>query len=411
MKNPADLPDERIGTLAVNPGGPGASGVRRVARGFQITPEVADRFDIVGFDPRGIGESTPITCGGDGRRPSGPPTWRRTRPRRSGRSRRRPGGGRRVRRHRGRSARPPRQRGGGPRHRGDPPRPRRGPDQLRRALLRHAARPAVGGVVPRRRCGPWCSTAWWTPAPSSGAGGSVAQAGGVDASFDVDGRRVRRRPDVPAGRRRRAGGGATTSWPGASRPATVSGHGVGPDPARLRGVLGDLRPGDLAAALGGGRRRARRATSPASPTWRGSFTRPGRLRAVRHRVVPRRPPPGRVTTSGRRAGRRSCEASPRFGRDPRQRAAPLRVLAAGHPRARRPVDAAGRAADPRRRQHRATPPRPTRPPSRSPTGSTPACCSPSTSTGTSPSATPTAPTPPITRYLVDLTVPAAGTRC
>jgi pimeloyl-ACP methyl ester carboxylesterase len=63
VKNPADHPDERIGTLLVNPGGPGASGVRRVARGFQITGEVADRFDIVGFDPRGVGQSTPVTCG------------------------------------------------------------------------------------------------------------------------------------------------------------------------------------------------------------------------------------------------------------------------------------------------------------------------------------------------------------
>ena len=63
VRNPADLPDQRIGTLLVNPGGPGASGVRRVARGFQITGEVADRFDIVGFDPRGVGQSTPVSCG------------------------------------------------------------------------------------------------------------------------------------------------------------------------------------------------------------------------------------------------------------------------------------------------------------------------------------------------------------
>jgi pimeloyl-ACP methyl ester carboxylesterase len=34
-----------------------------VRRGFTLTPEVAARFDIVGFDPRGIGDSTPITCG------------------------------------------------------------------------------------------------------------------------------------------------------------------------------------------------------------------------------------------------------------------------------------------------------------------------------------------------------------
>ena len=63
VSNPADVPSQRIGTLVMNPGGPGASGVRRVARGFQISPEVGDRFDIVGFDPRGIGQSTPITCG------------------------------------------------------------------------------------------------------------------------------------------------------------------------------------------------------------------------------------------------------------------------------------------------------------------------------------------------------------
>ena len=63
VKNPADDPSQRIGTLLMNPGGPGASGVRRVARGFRISDEVARRFDIVGFDPRGIGDSSPIRCG------------------------------------------------------------------------------------------------------------------------------------------------------------------------------------------------------------------------------------------------------------------------------------------------------------------------------------------------------------
>jgi pimeloyl-ACP methyl ester carboxylesterase len=63
IRNPADDPGARIGTLLVNPGGPGASGVRRVERGFVVSEEVADRFDIVGFDPRGVGESAPITCG------------------------------------------------------------------------------------------------------------------------------------------------------------------------------------------------------------------------------------------------------------------------------------------------------------------------------------------------------------
>jgi pimeloyl-ACP methyl ester carboxylesterase len=62
-RRPAGDPANRIGSLLVNPGGPGSSGVRRVQRGFVVSPEVAERFDIVGFDPRGVGASTPITCG------------------------------------------------------------------------------------------------------------------------------------------------------------------------------------------------------------------------------------------------------------------------------------------------------------------------------------------------------------
>ncbi len=63
IRRPAGDPARRIGTLVMNPGGPGSSAVRRVQRGFVVSPEVAERFDIVGFDPRGIGDSTPITCG------------------------------------------------------------------------------------------------------------------------------------------------------------------------------------------------------------------------------------------------------------------------------------------------------------------------------------------------------------
>jgi pimeloyl-ACP methyl ester carboxylesterase len=62
-RRPAADPGRRIGTLVMNPGGPGSSGVRRVQRGFVVSDEVAARFDIVGYDPRGIGGSTPITCG------------------------------------------------------------------------------------------------------------------------------------------------------------------------------------------------------------------------------------------------------------------------------------------------------------------------------------------------------------
>jgi pimeloyl-ACP methyl ester carboxylesterase len=53
----------RIGSLVVNPGGPGGSGAD-AAIGLALTmPEdVLNRFDLVGFDPRGVGLSTPIEC-------------------------------------------------------------------------------------------------------------------------------------------------------------------------------------------------------------------------------------------------------------------------------------------------------------------------------------------------------------
>lgn len=53
----------RIGSLLVNPGGPGASGVDYVlAVGQSLPDEIQQRFDIVGFDPRGVGESAPVDC-------------------------------------------------------------------------------------------------------------------------------------------------------------------------------------------------------------------------------------------------------------------------------------------------------------------------------------------------------------
>jgi pimeloyl-ACP methyl ester carboxylesterase len=53
--------DDRIGSLVVNPGGPGASGTE-YARSSPVNDDVAERFDIIGFDPRGVGESAPIDC-------------------------------------------------------------------------------------------------------------------------------------------------------------------------------------------------------------------------------------------------------------------------------------------------------------------------------------------------------------
>lgn len=55
--------DDRLGSLLVNPGGPGASGVEyaQVTNAI-VTDEVRERYDIVGFDPRGVAESAPIDC-------------------------------------------------------------------------------------------------------------------------------------------------------------------------------------------------------------------------------------------------------------------------------------------------------------------------------------------------------------
>ncbi|TQM83369.1 TAP-like protein [Saccharothrix saharensis] len=56
-------PAERIGVMVVNPGGPGGSGVNFAlgADGY-FSPEVRQRFDIIGFDPRGVARSQPVRC-------------------------------------------------------------------------------------------------------------------------------------------------------------------------------------------------------------------------------------------------------------------------------------------------------------------------------------------------------------
>jgi pimeloyl-ACP methyl ester carboxylesterase len=58
----ADQP-QRVGSLLVNPGGPGGSGVNlAVALAGELSTDVLQRFDIVGFDPRGVGLSAPVKC-------------------------------------------------------------------------------------------------------------------------------------------------------------------------------------------------------------------------------------------------------------------------------------------------------------------------------------------------------------
>lgn len=59
-------PDRRIGALVINPGGPGVSGVEHTyGSRYNFSPEILARFDIVGFDPRGVGLSQPVRCSTD----------------------------------------------------------------------------------------------------------------------------------------------------------------------------------------------------------------------------------------------------------------------------------------------------------------------------------------------------------
>ena len=56
----------RTGTLVVDPGGPGGSGVDMVAGDVRnaVTSTVAAHDDVIGIDPRGVGSSTAVQCGG-----------------------------------------------------------------------------------------------------------------------------------------------------------------------------------------------------------------------------------------------------------------------------------------------------------------------------------------------------------
>lgn len=57
-------PARRLGVLLVNPGGPGASGVDFAVdeATTHFSSDIRERFDIVGFDPRGVGRSHPVKC-------------------------------------------------------------------------------------------------------------------------------------------------------------------------------------------------------------------------------------------------------------------------------------------------------------------------------------------------------------
>lgn len=57
-------PAQRRGVLLTNPGGPGGPGLGypAVLAGAKLPKKVLDSYDLIGFDPRGVGRSTPVTC-------------------------------------------------------------------------------------------------------------------------------------------------------------------------------------------------------------------------------------------------------------------------------------------------------------------------------------------------------------
>ncbi|MGW1911519.1 alpha/beta hydrolase [Streptomyces sp. NPDC002076] len=57
-------PGKRHGAILFNPGGPGGEGLDMPVMMKDTMPkEVRERYDLIGFDPRGVGRSSPLSCG------------------------------------------------------------------------------------------------------------------------------------------------------------------------------------------------------------------------------------------------------------------------------------------------------------------------------------------------------------
>ena len=61
-RKPATDKANRIGSVLTNPGGPGASGIQFLQGEAASMTNLNRRFDLIGFDPRGIGQSAPVRC-------------------------------------------------------------------------------------------------------------------------------------------------------------------------------------------------------------------------------------------------------------------------------------------------------------------------------------------------------------
>ncbi len=62
LRKPATDPTLRIGSVLVNPGGPGESGIEFLKGDVSSFTKLNHRFDLIAWDPRGVAQSTPVTC-------------------------------------------------------------------------------------------------------------------------------------------------------------------------------------------------------------------------------------------------------------------------------------------------------------------------------------------------------------
>ena len=63
-RDPASDPSHKVGSLFINPGGPGGSGIDYLGYA-NFDKAITDVYDVIGFDPRGVGSSTPVHCVSD----------------------------------------------------------------------------------------------------------------------------------------------------------------------------------------------------------------------------------------------------------------------------------------------------------------------------------------------------------
>lgn len=66
-KSPAGDAGDKVGSLFINPGGPGGSGIDYLSTFTSgADDDILEKYDVIGFDPRGVGTSTPLKCLDDG---------------------------------------------------------------------------------------------------------------------------------------------------------------------------------------------------------------------------------------------------------------------------------------------------------------------------------------------------------